>query len=92
MSEFTTEQIHAKTDEIVGLMAAGKDVEIGGYSYSSEYILNKLAGSNCCASVMALIFARDEAERVEAWLEVSKIIEQWAVECLEFEKEEAERG
>lgn len=94
MTDFTADQIGEKTEELVADMAAGNDIYIGEYRHLPWQYMNKLIEDGAYPADLAILaFSKAEMsdERVEAWRNVSVFVERWAVECLEFEADEAKR-
>ena len=92
--QFTTDQINEKTAELVDKMSRGDDIQLGEYKHTPRQYLDRLIKDGALPSDLAVLaFGKAEAsfERVEAWAGVSVFIERWAVECLEFEADEAQR-
>lgn len=94
MTDFTADQIGEKTQDLVAAMAAGNDIFIGEYKYSPRKYMTRLIEEGAYPADLAILaFSKAEmsCERVEAWHNVSVFVERWAVECLEFEADEAKR-
>lgn len=92
--EFTEEQIHEKTQELVSRMATGKSIHIGEFEYSPRQYFDKLIQDGVYPGDLAVLtFSKAESsiDRVEAWCSVAVFVDRWAAECLEFEAAEQQR-
>ena len=87
-NEHRTELVHAKTQELVADMAAGRDVFIGEFKHSPRQYINRLIEDGCNPGDIAiLMFSKAEAshERVEAWKGIAEVISKWAEACIDVE-------